>query len=124
MILRYGRCMDRVALVRAELDRKTTLARIAGSAPVCRECQFERGGNCGNPALTEASFEPHTGQFDERSNVKLADARSDKGLCGIEGLLFDPKPPSEIRWQQMREVLSDGFGYAFLAIVIVVVLTT
>lgn len=116
--------MDRVALVRAELDRKTALARLAGTSPICRECQFERGDSCGNPALTEASFEPHTGQFNERSNVKLADARSDKGLCGPEGLLFDPKPPAEIRWQQMREVLSDGFGYAFLAAIIVIILAT
>ncbi len=116
--------MDRVALVRAELDRKTALARIAGSAPICRECQFERSGNCGNPALTEARFEPHSGQFAEISKIGLAVARSENGLCGPEGLLFDPKPLSELHRMEFRSVLSDGFGYAFLVLIVVVMLST
>lgn len=124
MDLRYARRMDRVALVRAELDERVRVARIAEAAPACRECRYDLGGGCGNPALTKTDYQPHTGYFGELVTVSLSDARSDKGLCGPEALLFDPLAPSEMQRREWREALSDGFGYAFLAAIILIMLTT
>jgi hypothetical protein len=46
---------------------------------------------CSNPVYAVQDFNPATGQYSERCETTVAEARADNGLCGPEALLFEPR---------------------------------
>lgn len=86
--------MDRVAAAKASLERVKSVAREAMEVgPPCLECRFKRFGTCRNPAYSEPSFDPALGTYTENFTTPLSKARAEDGLCGPEGLLFEPQFP-------------------------------
>jgi hypothetical protein len=84
--------MDRAARVRAELERVKIEARaIEASGPPCRDCRYSTiAGACSNPAYYKQIFNPATGAYSIEHNAQVEFARSEQGLCGPEGLLWEP----------------------------------
>jgi hypothetical protein len=74
------------------LDEAAAFAfRAKEAGPPCSECRYKTLlGMCGNPACSEQSFEPSTGDYSIKHPVPVAEARADGGLCGPEALLFEP----------------------------------
>ena len=85
--------MDRVAAARERLEAGKSLALKAREAgPPCSECRYKTLlGMCGNPAYAEMRFSPAKGVLTEAFNITVDDARADQGLCGAEGILFEPQ---------------------------------
>ncbi len=115
--------MDRVALVRAQIEQRKEVARIAGSAPPCRVCQYKMGERCKNIAVGGQYYEPDTGTYFEYFKTTTAEARSEKGLCGPEALLFEPKTPQQMKLTVLRETLWNGALYAVGAVVVIALAT-
>ena len=87
--------MDRAAAVKARLDEVKSVALGAMEVgPPCLECRYKRFGTCRNPAYSEPSFDPALGTFTEKFETSLSKARAEDGLCGPEGLLFEPQFPA------------------------------
>lgn len=84
--------MDRVALAKARLEEVTAIARRAGEAgPPCIDCCFRTVlGTCSSPVYVSQTFDPAAGRYSEHYVVPIEDARADSGLCGPEGLLWEP----------------------------------
>lgn len=84
--------MDRAALARARLDEVTAIARRAGEAgPACMDCRSRTVlGTCGSPVYVTQTFEPAKGRYSEHYMVNVEDARAESGLCGPEGMLWEP----------------------------------
>ena len=89
--------MDRAARVRAELDRVKSEARtIQAAGPPCCDCRYSTiTGACSNPAYYKQTFDPASGKYSIELETKVEAARSEEGLCGPEGLLWEPT--SELR---------------------------
>ena len=117
--------MDRAALVRAELERQKTIARAVSEAgPPCRSCVSYRDNRCANIALIRQEFEPATGRYRETPHVPVDEARSDAGLCGPEGLLFESRSPRSLAWEETRGMIADGAAWAFAAMAVALVIFT
>lgn len=84
--------MDRAALVRARLEEVSDVARRAGEAgPPCIDCRLRTAlGTCSNPVYVSQTFDPARGLYSEHYVVDVEDARAETGLCGPEGLLWEP----------------------------------
>ena len=84
--------MDRISAARARLDEVATIALKAKEAgPPCSECRYRTLLNmCSNPVYAVQDFNPATGQYSERCETTVVEARADNGLCGPEALLFEP----------------------------------
>jgi hypothetical protein len=89
----YSGVMDRAARVRAELTHQIELARaVEAAGPPCRDCKHSTlTGSCGNPAYYSQSFEPSTGKYRIDCATPQSIARAEDGLCGPEGLLWEPQ---------------------------------
>ena len=87
--------MDRIAAARARLDEAAAIALKAKEAgPPCSECRYRTILDmCGNPVYVVQEFSPATGEYSEKAQTRVSEARSDSGLCGPEGLLFAPQTP-------------------------------
>lgn len=84
--------MERVARVRAEIVRqKETALAIGDAGPACVRCTYFRSTarTCANPAYFKQDFDPVTGRYSNLVEVSAEQARSEDGLCGPEGLLFE-----------------------------------
>lgn len=57
---------------------------------------------CRHIAHAERSFDPTVGVFHEREETPAANARSETGLCGPEGLLFEPIPIHKVAFQRFN----------------------
>ena len=111
--------MDRPALVRAVLERQKVVARsVIEAGPACRLCASYRDGRCANIALVTQEFEPATGRYREVVTAKVDEARSDDGLCGPEGLLFESRSASSLAWEAVGGKVKDGVAYTALAIIL------
>jgi hypothetical protein len=84
--------MDRVALAKARLEQVTDIARRAGEAgPPCMDCRLRTVlGTCGSPVYVSQTFDPARGKYSEHYVVDVEEARAETGLCGPEGLLWEP----------------------------------
>jgi hypothetical protein len=84
--------VDRVAAAKERLSAAAEIARQAGEAgPPCSDCRYRTIlGNCRNPAYAQPRFEASSGIYEEAFITPIVSARSDNGLCGPEGLLFEP----------------------------------
>ena len=113
--------MDRAARVRAELERVKTEARAIGAAgPPCRDCRYSTiTGACANPAYYKQTFDPASGSYSIEHDTPVTFARSEAGLCGPEGLLWEPT--SEVRAVLTalgRQMESHPWGTLFLLVVL------
>jgi hypothetical protein len=90
--------VDRIAAAQERLEAVRLVAQSAREAgPPCSDCHFKTLlGSCGNPAYSEPSFDPVTGEYAERFDTPVAKARAIDGLCGPEALLFEPQMASQI----------------------------
>lgn len=86
--------MDRPAMARARLNEvKAELREISEAGPPCIACQHhEWTGHCSNVALQTRSYSHSTGKLVEAVEVETDAARAPDGLCGPEGLLWEPLP--------------------------------
>lgn len=84
--------MDRVAMARARLEEVTEVARRAGEAgPPCLDCRLRTVlGTCSSPVYVSQTFNPASGRYSEHYVVDVEAARAETGLCGPEGLLWEP----------------------------------
>lgn len=108
--------MDRAARVRAELDRVKSEARaIEAAGPPCRDCRYSTiTGACSNPAYYRQSFDPASGRYSIELETKVEFARSEQGLCGPEGLLWEPaSKPMAILTALGRQMEAHPFLTAF-----------
>lgn len=84
--------MDRIAAVKSRLELVKSVARDAMEVgPPCSDCHYSRFGTCRNPAYSEPSFDAALGTYSEKFETPLSKARAEDGLCGPEGLLFEPQ---------------------------------
>lgn len=89
----------RIAAVRERLRAIQTEERRAElTGPSCRDCIFgpingTGHGDCDHVAHLERRHDPVSGEWVESVAVTTGDARSEAGLCGPEGLLFQPYTP-------------------------------
>lgn len=84
--------MDRVVLAKARLEDVIAVARRAGEAgPPCIDCRLRTVlGACGNPVYVAQTFDAASGKYSEHYVVPVEEARAETGLCGPEGLLWEP----------------------------------
>lgn len=98
--------MDRVAAAKARLSEVVSIAEAAKHAgPPCRECRYRTfTGFCGSPAYSDVRFNPAQGTYEENHSVSIDEARSETGICGPEGLLFESQP----LWLQATRAVGGG----------------
>jgi hypothetical protein len=124
----YGKRVDRVSAAQERLEAVRLVAQSAREAgPPCADCHFRTLlGNCGNPAYSEPSFDPVTGEYAERFATPVATARAIDGLCGPEALLFEPQMPvilaARIVWGGIRAIWLTLSGALLLAAIVVMIL--
>jgi hypothetical protein len=102
--------MDRhERLVAVQEAGRAKISRLKGlrAGPACHFCIHgpENGaakGICGHPIHHEAKADAVTGGFSTKSLVSTLKARSESGLCGPEGLLFEPRPVPVRIWRALR----------------------
>ena len=91
--------MDQEARVSAVRDRLGELKAglsLAKTAPACRECIYapidgSGRGPCENPVHWEMRYDATAGELAGKTDrVTTTEARAEDGLCGPEGLLFEP----------------------------------
>lgn len=117
----------RIAAVRARLRDIQIVERMAEDVgPPCTACIFgpikkEKNGVglCDHVAHWEKRHDPVSGKWKASLNVTTVEARSPEGLCGPEGLLFQPYrfPRNIAKW------LADPNHAFALPLFIVVVLS-
>lgn len=89
---------ERIQAVRKRLQEMKSDEDLAeASGAPCIACKHYEGPLKGKPAYcrhlvhTERTFNPVTGEYHEKGYTPALTARSEGGLCGPEGVLFDPK---------------------------------
>ena len=85
---------DRALAVRAQLEQLKTVE----PGPPCTRCIYgpinDTGvGKCDHIVHWQIQHDPLSGKRRGRLAVTTEEARSADGLCGPEGLLFEPYPP-------------------------------
>lgn len=81
--------MDRVAAARERLSgfrREMSAVEF-----LCVDCRHLRGDQCHHPAVGDHTVDPVKGRIVSQTIGALS-ARSERGLCGPEAVLFDPQP--------------------------------
>lgn len=86
----------RIAAVKERLRSAQTAGHLARSAaPACHQCIYgpinETGkGWCEHPVFYRIRYDPVSGKlFGGHNRMNTTQARSDEGLCGPQGLLFE-----------------------------------
>lgn len=86
----------RKVAARSRLEQQRSIAVAARDAgPPCWSCRYHDilatgGPFCTHLAVVDQSFDPVRGKLEAKVKTKPADARSSSGLCGPEGILFEP----------------------------------
>lgn len=99
---------ERLEAVRRMGERKRLdLKRLHSIGPGCQFCVFgpddgTARGVCSHPIHMEASAKPVSGDFEVKSLVSTIKARSEGGLCGPEGLLFEARAWPVRVWRAIR----------------------
>lgn len=103
------------ALSRLSEGREVLAIAQKAGAP-CSRCAYYTGHLCSHLAHTQHSFSHVTGTLSQTVEVPAKKARHESGLCGPEGLLFEPKPVLiEIITEGLPEVRRYAmFGFAWL----------
>lgn len=97
---------QRMAAVQARLQEiQVSEDAAARAAPSCAKCIFgplnDTGeGKCDHLVHWQRRHDPVLGKWKGRLEVTTSEARSPNGLCGPEGLLFQPYtlPRTAARW--------------------------
>lgn len=102
--------MDRVQAARERLEGLSALAQKAAAAgPPCADCRFKTLlDRCSNPAYSVPSFDPAAGEWVDRFETSVSDARSDAGLCGSEAVLFEAHPPFVVAGRALLSGVKSG----------------
>jgi hypothetical protein len=81
--------VERVAQAREKLS--SLKRELSASDLFCVDCRYLKGSDCHNPAVKTYAMDPVTGTIESHPFPARA-ARDEKGGCGPEAALFDPRP--------------------------------
>lgn len=102
------------------LARANAIAAAANAGRPCSQCRNlvsrsdKTAPYCASIALTSPTYDPVDGQVVQSIEVPAAKARAADGVCGPEGLLFEPRRFAFIRHHLARADIYSGILAAWL----------